>query len=323
MRPQGIYDNILLQRELDGRSFYEQHGTSFIDIGCPACGGHATDAFKKYGFNHRICTECKTLYCSPRPDESLLAEYYNSFNAPRMWTELLLSADTERKAIQYQPRVRQLLQALEANGKRSGGVAIDVGAGSGAFSLCLQQAGFFDEVIALDLSRDCIEKCKKAGLKTHHGTVDGIQEGSVDFIATNDLLEHLYDPGGFLRTCRKSLKRDGFISIATPNGEGFDFKILKSETKNITPPEHLTYFNTRSIVMLLEKNGFEAILVETPGILDVDIVLRERKAGNQLAERNEYIDFLLNAPEDVRRSFQDFLVRNRLSSHMLVLAKRK
>jgi UDP-glucose 4-epimerase len=109
----------------------------------------------------------------------------------------------------------------------------------------------------------------------------------------NDLIEHVFDPLSFLKQCRNALRPSGFISIATPNGEGFDFKILKDKTGNIAPPEHLTYFNPRSLEMVLKKAEFEIVVLETPGQLDVEIMLKEKLKGYPLAEKNAYIDFLL------------------------------
>ena len=116
----------------------------------------------------------------------------------------------------------------------------------------------------------------------------------------------------------------GLIEIATPNGEGFDFKILKENTVNITPPEHLNYFNPTSIRILLKRAGFSILRVETPGILDTQIVMRELKQNTaKLRIKNEFIHYLLyETNSDVVQSFQRFLQENLLSSHMLIFAEK-
>jgi SAM-dependent methyltransferase len=138
----------------------------------------------------------------------------------------------------------------------------------------------------------------------------------------NDLIEHVYDPQSLLEECYRSLKPRGYISIATPNGEGFDFKIIKEKTKNITPPEHLNYFNPYSIDLLLKKVGFIPISIETPGILDVDIVRKERDSGFPLTDKNEYINLILSQDKTIIDNFQKFIANNKLSSHMLVIAQK-
>jgi 2-polyprenyl-3-methyl-5-hydroxy-6-metoxy-1,4-benzoquinol methylase len=239
-----------------------------------------------------------------------------------MWTDLLLKSDTERKIIQYAPRVEKIVSSIKDQGRRSGGVALDLGAGSGAFSVCLKSTGFFNEVIALDLSEDCVTACTNRDLKTLKGTITDLDDGSIDLICMNDLIEHLFDPFSFLKECYRVLRDSGYISIATPNGEGFDFKILKDKTKNITPPEHLTYFNPYSLSLLLSKTRFSTVFVETPGKLDIEIILKEKKSGYPIRDENEYIDYLLEQDEEVLQNFQKFLSENRLSSHMLIMAQK-
>jgi 2-polyprenyl-3-methyl-5-hydroxy-6-metoxy-1,4-benzoquinol methylase len=323
MRPKELYDNILKQREKDGKSFLNKHKHKFVAVTCPACQSKGKKIFEKYGFAHRFCEDCRTTFCSPRPTDELLAVYYNDYDAPKMWTNLLLKADVARKALQYKPRVEQIISTINKNSKMHNGIALDLGAGSGAFSMCLKNTEFFQDVIALDLSEACVKACRKQGLNSSVGTIEGIDADSIDLICINDLIEHVFDPSSFLINCLRALRKGGYISIATPNGEGFDFKILKDKTQNITPPEHLTYFNPYSLSLILSKTGFQTILVETPGKLDVEIILKKKKAGYPLKHNNEYLDYLLNQDEEVLADFQKFLSANKLSSHMLIVARKK
>jgi len=320
MRPENLYAKIIKQREVDGRSFYKKHDAGFIDVACPACGRQGRPIFKKYGFTHKRCAYCSTLYCSPRPPDRLLEAYYRDFKAAKMWTELLLKADTQRKALQYAPRVEQIISVMRKSGLQRGSLALDFGAGSGAFLLCLKKTGFFKEVMALDHSPECLKACKKSGLKCFSGRIEDLGCQMPELISMNDVIEHIYDPASLLKICFKALKRGGFISIATPNGEGFDFKILKGKTGNITPPEHLNYFNPGSLSLLLKRCGFKVMLVDTCGRLDVEIIAKAKQSGFALKKKNEYLDYLLGRDAGTLEDFQKFLSGHGLSSHMLVLA---
>lgn len=322
MRPKELYDNVLKQRNIDGKSFFEKYKNKFIAVTCPVCQSKGKKSFEKYGFAHRFCENCRTIFCSPRPTDELLAVYYNNYEAPEMWTNLLLKADFARKTLQYNPRAEKIILAIKKNSKMQNCTVLDLGAGSGAFSLCLKNTGFFQDVIALDLSEACVKACRKQGLNSSVGTIEDIETDSIDLICINDLIEHVFDPYSFLKDCFRVLRKCGCISIATPNGEGFDFKILKDKTKNITPPEHLTYFNPYSLSLILNKAGFQTILVETPGKLDVEIILKEKLSGYPLKQNNEYLDYLLEQDEKVLTDFQNFLTANKLSSHMLIVASK-
>jgi len=319
-RPKDIYDKVLIQRELDGIAFYTSYSKEFVKVNCPACHMEGLFAFKKWGFNHKKCPSCNTLYNSPRPVEALLLEYYNNFKAPNMWTEMLLNTDVERKRLQNKPRVELILSMMQIN---DNAIAVDIGAGSGAFCLALQDTGKFHEVIASEIADEGIEACKNKGLVTFKGTVADMPAEYAYLITMNDLIEHLFDPSSFLSDCHRVLQSGGYLSIATPNGEGFDFKLLGGNTKNITPPEHINYFNPYSIQLMLKSIGFTDIQVTTPGILDVDIIKREIQEEFSLLANNEWLQYLYTQPDETLNNFQRFLSDNKLSSHMLIVARKK
>jgi len=323
IRPKEIYKQVLEQREIDGRLFYKKYQHRFFKVFCPACGNKGKPVFNKYGFSHKLCRYCQTLYCSPRPDDDLLALYYNSYKAPKMWTKLLIESDIQRKILQYNPRVEKIVSILKKHGISRNGKALDVGAGSGAFSLSLKKSGFFSEVIAIDVSESCVRACKNQKLTAFCAQVKNMDDHSVGLVCMNDLIEHVFNPRLLLDECYRVLRKKGFLSIATPNGEGFDFKILKDKTRNITPPEHLTYFNPSSLKMLLEKCGFQVISAQTAGTLDVEMILKEKENGFALRKRNEYLDYLLSKEEKILKNFQSFISKNKLSSHMLIVAQKK
>ena len=61
------------------------------------------------------------------------------------------------------------------------------------------------------------------------------------------------------------------VIFTCPNGDGFDVRFLGRRSHTIDH-EHLNYFNTNSIKILLKKCGYKPLEVLTPGKLDVDIV---------------------------------------------------
>jgi len=318
-RPKKIYDNILEQRKQDGIDFYNLYHKEFVEIDCPACGHKGEFEFEKWGFEHRKCPECKTLYTSPRPNEDRIIHYYNDFSAPNMWTSLLLETDVERKKLQYKPRVDLIINHIDLNDNP---VVADVGAGSGAFCMALEASGYFKKVYAVDVADKCIEACESNNLNTIKGSVEDLEDNSFDLITMNDLIEHVFNPKAFLEGCLNKLTVGGYLIIATPNGEGFDFKIMKDQTLNITPPEHINYFNPESIKHLMTDVGFTKVDAITPGILDVGIIQRSVENGFELEERNEWLAHLLTMPEGVLDTFQDFIAENNLSSHMLIFARK-
>jgi len=327
MRPEDEHERSLLLREKSGTEFYDKYKSSFVDVPCPACGNkEGVKFYKKFGFDHKKCTNCSTFWCSPRPTEQLLSDYYSYSEATKYWTQLLIKTNNERKVLQYEPRVNHIIRILKNTHKQTqqnvtSTIGVDMGAGSGAFALALKKTGHFSDVIAVDFDEDCCKTCESYGLNTKQGSINIIDDDSVDLISMNDMIEHLFDPKTFLMQCRRKLVSGGALSIACPNGEGFDYQIMKEMTVNITPPEHLNYFNTHSLPLLLENIGYKVVSVETPGILDVQIVKRALQQDKINIEDNKYLKYLLlNAHDSLLTSLQDFIKTNNLSSHMVLVA---
>ncbi len=324
MRPRKEFDRIAQLREADGKLFYRRFHKLFHAVKCPACGSALSrPLFRRLGFRHIKCQRCLTVFCSPRPSDELLTVYYNTYQAPKHWTRLLLATDANRKAVQYAPRAELIIGWLKELGQSRGGIALDYGCGSGAFAVCLKGTGFFHKVVGLDFSEDCVRTAMKFGVEASTDRLLNLEPASVDVVFANDLIEHLCDPRVFLKDCWRILKNNGVVVLATPNGEGFDFKILKELAPNVAPPEHLNYFNPVSITRLLKRRGFQVRNLATPGRLDVEIVLRAVHRGYPFSQRNEYLADLLYSRKPVRERFQAFLAENMLSSHMLVLAQKQ
>ncbi|MFH1913494.1 MAG: methyltransferase domain-containing protein [Pseudomonadota bacterium] len=321
VRPKELFDKVCRQRELDGKSFHSDYHDRFTATPCPACGSEGVDVFKKYGFTFQECPECLTIYCSPRPDDELLKMYYAHYDAPKLWTDILMASNTQRAKKHYAPRVQKIIGALDGHGE--GGVAVDLGAGNGTFAQHLAASRYFSNVICLDWCERCVDECLQKGLKSLQGGLELLGDGCAQLICLNDVIEHLFDPGDVLRQCWRVLEKGGYVSIAAPNGRGFDQLVLGKETANVVPPEHLTFFNPAAMRILFKQCGFEVVDISTPGRLDVAIVADEVDKGFALGEGGLFIETIIHSEQSVRDSFQTFLSSHGLSGHMLCIGRKK
>jgi len=325
IRPEAEHEIYYKMLEKCGILFYKKFNKNFVESDCPACGSKIKNrAFIKYGFSHYKCDRCLTLFCSPRPMDENLIKYYTEFESALYLKQILLKTDVDRKSIQHKPRVDTIVKYLKTFFDKNVLITADIGAGTGSFSKSLKDSNFFNKVIAFDFNKECVNACKNIGIESYQGSIEQIEDNSIGLLTMNDLLEHLSSPFSFVEKCYSKLISNGMIFISTPNGEGFDFKILGKKTVNITPPEHLNYFNPKSIQLLMGKAGFKVVKIETPGILDTDIVMREVKNGNiNLSENYKFLQYLLyETSSSTLQSFQRFLRENLLSSHMFILAQK-
>ena len=104
---------------------------------------------------------------------------------------------------------------------------------------------------------------------------------------------------------------------------GFDIQVLKEKSDSIDH-EHINYFNPLSIEKLFQNCGYSVIEIFTPGQLDVDLV-RNKVINKEFSlEKNSfYEDIIIKNYETKGLEFQKFLINNKLSSNMWVIAQVK
>lgn len=77
-------------------------------------------------------------------------------------------------------------------------------------------------------------------------------------ITAFQVLEHLPDPAGDLARLRGMLKPGGIILIEVPNIDTFSVRLLGPHHRHFVQ-DHLTFFSTRTLGLLLEKQGFQVV----------------------------------------------------------------
>ena len=143
---------------------------------------------------------------------------------------------------------------------------LEVGCGTGAFLELAKKRGW--QPFGVDSSSENIRKVTERG-------IDGVctdfnhffTEKKFDFIALWDLIEHPDNPGALIHKSFEILKHDGLLFIGTPNYPNLLSLIAESLFRLSggrihTPmdrlyfPEHTSYFNQKTLSLLLSRNGF-------------------------------------------------------------------
>ena len=114
-----------------------------------------------------------------------------------------------KEAVNYN---RMLVDVVKRHARR-GERVLDFGAGVGTFALPMQRDGYAVECVELD---DAQRATLAAQGLTVHRTLEGIRDGSVDFVYTLNVLEHIDDDVGALRDIGRTLREDGRLLVYVP-----------------------------------------------------------------------------------------------------------
>ncbi len=321
IRPADLMERKRGHLEAD-KEFLRSRQDRFVRVNCPACDRAELDAaWEKEGFSYERCPDCATVLMNPRPALDLLHEFYDSSENYAFWNEHIFPAseDARRERI-FEPRVERMLGLCRAHGVAAG-TLLEVGAGFGTFCEVTRASGAFDRVIALEPSPDLAATCAERGLEVVAAPFEkhGLEAGSVDVIASFEVIEHLFSPAEFASTAAGLLRPGGLAIVSCPNIQGFDTLVLGRDA-NAVDHEHLNYFNPGSLTRLFERFGFTVEEVLTPGRLDVELVQSAIEAGT--CEPGPLLRHLLvDRAEELAGPLQDFIAEHGLSSHLWVVAR--
>jgi len=121
-----------------------------------------------------------------------------------------------------------------------------------------------NSVLGIDILEEDIRKAKELGYNFIYGNaerLDNYVDRKFDVCVAGELIEHLANPGLFLRSARNLLKEDGILLITTPNvfTLGNVLRILKYmfHIESKVNKEHRAWYCFATLRQLLESAGFK------------------------------------------------------------------
>jgi 2-polyprenyl-3-methyl-5-hydroxy-6-metoxy-1,4-benzoquinol methylase len=235
------------------------------------------------------CNDCGSAYLDPRPTPSSIslayARYYTHKNPgtkiARRWWQLWRIAQRNRylnEHLGYNVKPAASLQLFVKRSRQGrfrgfvdhlyfpgpGARLLDIGCGNGSFLLRMQSMGW--DVCGVEVDANSAQQARASGLDVRMGLLSdaNLPEKSFDAVHLSHVIEHLHDPGKILCLCRKLLKPDGQIVIATPNYNAVGRSHFGTYWIGLDPPRHLVLFTNNSLRNLMEKSGFKVSEVLRP-----------------------------------------------------------
>jgi SAM-dependent methyltransferase len=321
IRPEKIYNEYLMLTNKDVIDFFGNAET--FEINCPACNTKGIDWVNKQGFNYQMCTDCKTIFVSPRPVNDAFNAYYTDSPSTKYWaTTFYKITEPARREKLWKPKaqlIKDRINEYENNSPIK--LVVDIGGGYGVFDEEIKKIMDIETII-IEPSIHLANICREKGLGVIEKFMEDIEpnelpEGRKCFVSF-ELFEHLHDPTKFLETVFNGMEKEDLFIFTTLSGMGIDIQLLKQNAKALSPPHHLNFLNPKSVSLLLEKIGFEVLEAITPGKLDMDI-LKNHKEGITEPFWKNVIEYSSDAEMD---KMQTFISEAGLSSHMMITCRR-
>ncbi|AJC72515.1 ubiquinone biosynthesis protein UbiE [Thermococcus guaymasensis DSM 11113] len=168
------------------------------------------------------------------------------------------------KTGQYVDRVEKWL--VFSMLKTKSGRALDLGCGTGNYTLELKKRGF--DVIGLDASEEMLKIARMKGLNCIKGDAYNLPfpDESFDLVLSVTMFEFIHEPEKVIAEIHRVLKPGGEVLIGTMNGRSlwFIFKRLKSIFVE-TAYRYARFYTPEELETLLKNAGFRD--VESAGVI--------------------------------------------------------
>lgn len=201
---------------------------------------------------------------------------------------------------------RNWVKEFHLEGKR----IIEIGCGSGEYMTCMEQTGAI--VYGLEHLQSSVEQGKRDGHQIFRGFVEDehfqIPEAPYDGFYIMNYLEHIPDPGSFLRGIAHNLADGAQGIVEVPNFTMMLEKSLYSEFIQ----DHLSYFTEETLKSILRWNGFEVLNCES---IWYDYIL-SATVRKRLPAR---VEKLTEKHDQLKKEMREFLTEQRCRGRRLAV----
>ena len=196
------------------------------------------------------CNNCGLVYVNPRIPPSKIIEGYSEGTDERFVSQANAREKTFNKSL-------KIIEKYVPKGK-----LLDIGTAGGSFLAAAKKREW--SVHGIEPNKWLCDWGKRNyGIEIQQGTLEknSFEQESFDLATLWDVLEHVPDPTDTLTRINKLLKQNGYLVVNYPDIGSSVAKLMKRKWVFILTV-HLYYFTPETITKLLNKCGFEVVLIK-------------------------------------------------------------
>jgi 2-polyprenyl-3-methyl-5-hydroxy-6-metoxy-1,4-benzoquinol methylase len=207
----------------------------------------------------------------PRPTQEALNSFYQEqyYSAGVSATYQTQYSDNEIK--QKQLRAATCVEAISQNLSRQDGSVsfLEIGSGEGFLLADAMRRGW--SCRGVDFQKTPVEKFNPAALPSFTAANPGdvladliARKQKFTAVALQNVLEHALHPDTMLQNIRNVIEPDGVFLVQVPNDYSRIQEIATAKSYIdheywFLPPQHLNYFNTKTLDAFVSNNGFKIV----------------------------------------------------------------
>lgn len=256
-------------------------------------------------------------------------EYYSSAR-PNYLKEY--EEDIDWWSLCFESYYKEIERNCNSNSKK----LLEVGSGPGIFLKVGKDRGW--DVVGFEPSKHAYEFSRRfvSNVINDSFNVEAASKlGLFDVVCMRNVIEHVEDPEKMLKDVKSVIKPGGLFFIITPNDYNPLQLILKEKLEFkpywVAPPQHINYFNFKSIKMLLKRLNFEIIKPITSSefpmeffLLSGDNYVNNNELGRQChVKRKELEKNLYKYDESLLKSIYHFFADKEIGREFIIFAKSK
>ena len=216
---------------------------------CPLCGGRPVPYLDFSNVPVVKCEECGFIHSGRLMSPKTADEYYSDhYGGCRHQQGQRVNAEINILALEKMVNLKKI------------GRFLDVGTGYGflldklkthypdmhvkGVELSRKEASYGRDVLNLDIVTTPLEESE-------------YEKESFDLVATFEVIEHVADPVGFLKSLLKYVKRGGMVLVMTDNFQSDVVRSLGAEFPKWIPHAHISHFSPESLSKCINLSGGE------------------------------------------------------------------
>lgn len=286
------------------------------------------------GYGILDCETCGFIHIDPVPSKEELdrvyREEYYAEEKPRFIERVI--EDLRWWETVYDDRF-EFLESRLGPGRRT---VLDIGSGPGYFLKRGIERGW--KCLGIEPSRQACEHARGLGAEVINAFFDdstaALLKGRFDAVHLSEVLEHVPDPSGVLKTAYGLLEPGGILTAIVPNDFSPVQKVLTDRLNFnpywLAPPHHINYFTFGTLSELMRKTGFEALEQTAMFPMDFFLLMGDNYVGNDELgrashSRRKKLDIMLNEPElkGFKNELYSLMARHNIGREMVIYGVKK